>query len=414
MIAGSLIYNTKLDTKGFDNELNDIDTKIEKATQKGITKGILMAEAFKIAANAISQVVKGVGEIAVASVNSYASLEQNIGGVETLFKDSANVVIENANKAYETAGMSANEYMETVTSFSASLLQSLNGDTKKAAEYADRAIIDMSDNANKMGTDMSLIQNAYQGFAKQNYTMLDNLKLGYGGTQEEMKRLIKDASKLTDVQKELGVTVDANDMSFGNIVNAISVMQSKMDIAGTTAKEAATTISGSIGSMKSAWDNFLNGSGDMSALVSTAQTAVQNIINAVSKLLPELISQISGAMPQILSAIDELFPQIANLILEHAPVLISSLLGILSQIIQKLIEMAPQIIEIIIQLLVQIINALVDFTPKLIQMIPKLIKDIISSLTKNLPQIVKAGVELIVALTQRNCTSYSRINSNAA
>lgn len=237
-------------------------------------------------------------------------MEQQVGGVETLFKDSANTVIDNANRAYKTAGMSANNYMETVTSFSASLLQSLGGDTAKAASYADRAIVDMSDNANKMGTSMRDIQNAYQGFAKQNYTMLDNLKLGYGGTQEEMKRLVSDAAKLTDVQKELGVTVDANSLSFGNIVNAISVVQKQMGITGTTSKEAATTIEGSVSSAKAAWENFEAGVISANDLVETFWTATQNIFTNLGQIIPRLgktgidvvsalAGKIGGAVPQV-------------------------------------------------------------------------------------------------------------------
>lgn len=185
-------------------------------------------------------------------VSATADIEQSIGGVETLFKDSAGTVVANAKKAFSTVGVSANQYMEQVTSFSASLLQSLGGDTEKAASYADRAMKDMADNANKFGTDMESIQYAYQGFAKQNYTMLDNLKLGYGGTKEEMQRLIADASKMTDVQEQLGVTVDSTSMSFGNIVNAISVVQASLGIMGTTSKEASTTVWGSFNQMKAA------------------------------------------------------------------------------------------------------------------------------------------------------------------
>lgn len=185
-------------------------------------------------------------------VSATADIEQSIGGVETLFKDSAGTVVANAKKAFSTVGVSANQYMEQVTSFSASLLQSLGGDTEKAASYADRAMKDMADNANKFGTDMESIQYAYQGFAKSNYTMLDNLKLGYGGTKEEMQRLIADASKMTDVQEQLGVTVDATSMSFGNIVNAISVVQAHLGIMGTTSKEASTTVWGSFNQMKAA------------------------------------------------------------------------------------------------------------------------------------------------------------------
>ncbi|MFR8529940.1 MAG: hypothetical protein ACLVDB_01740 [Anaeromassilibacillus sp.] len=215
------------------------------------------------------------------SVEAYAAYEQNVGGIQKLFgnmgksleeyaamnntttdavasqwaklEDAQNTVLENANNAWKTAGMSANDYMQQVTSFSAALITSLGNDTQKAADYADMAMIDMSDNVNTFGSNMQDVQNAYQGFAKQNYTMLDNLKLGYGGTQSEMQRLIADASKLTDVQKELGVTVDGNSMSFSNIVAAIHVMQESMQIGGTTAREAATTIEGSINAMKSAW-----------------------------------------------------------------------------------------------------------------------------------------------------------------
>ena len=214
MADGYLNFDTKINEKGF----NDGISKLCGLAGKGV--GSIAGIASK--ANGIFTALSGsvAGVIIKQSLGVVANMEQQVGGVETLFKDSANTVIANANKAYKTAGMSANNYMETVTSFSASLWQSLGGDTAKAASYADRAIVDMSDNANKMGTNMRDIQNAYQGFAKQNYTMLDNLKLGYGGTQEEMKRLISDASKMTDVQKELGVTVDASSLSFGNIVNA--------------------------------------------------------------------------------------------------------------------------------------------------------------------------------------------------
>lgn len=216
---------------GYDGTLKFNTEILEKGFSAGVKKlGSVAKTGLTVVGGAVAGVATAFGVMTKKALDSYASLEQNIGGVETLFKDSSQSVVDNAKKAYKTAGLSANAYMETVTSFSASLLQSLGGDTKKAADYADRAIIDMSDNANKMGTSMELIQNAYQGFAKQNYTMLDNLKLGYGGTKEEMQRLVQDASKMTDVQKELGVTVDGSSLSFGNIVNAISVMQKHMGI----------------------------------------------------------------------------------------------------------------------------------------------------------------------------------------
>ena len=300
MADGYLNFDTKINEKGFNEGVG----KLSKLGKSGLSI------VSKTMTGAVVVVGTAAGAIIKSSLGVVANMEQQVGGVETLFKDSANTVIDNANRAYKTAGMSANNYMETVTSFSASLLQSLGGDTAKAASYADRAIVDMSDNANKMGTSMRDIQNAYQGFAKQNYTMLDNLKLGYGGTQEEMKRLVSDAAKLTDVQKELGVTVDANSLSFGNIVNAISVVQKQMGITGTTSKEAATTIEGSVSSAKAAWENFEAGVISANDLVETFWTATQNIFTNLGQIIPRLgktgidvvsalAGKIGGAVPQV-------------------------------------------------------------------------------------------------------------------
>nr|DAM55319.1 MAG TPA: tail tape measure protein [Caudoviricetes sp.] len=300
MADGYLNFDTKINEKGFNEGVG----KLSKLGKSGLSI------VSKTMTGAVVAVGTAAGAIIKSSLGVVANMEQQVGGVETLFKDSANTVIDNANRAYKTAGMSANNYMETVTSFSASLLQSLGGDTAKAASYADRAIVAMSDNANKMGTSMRDIQNAYQGFAKQNYTMLDNLKLGYGGTQEEMKRLVSDAAKLTDVQKELGVTVDANSLSFGNIVNAISVVQKQMGITGTTSKEAATTIEGSVSSAKAAWENFEAGVISANDLVETFWTATQNIFTNLGQIIPRLgktgidvvsalAGKIGGAVPQV-------------------------------------------------------------------------------------------------------------------
>lgn len=312
MADGYLNFDTKINEKGF----NDGISKLGSLGKSGLSM------VSKAMTGAIAAVGTGAAAIIKSSLGVVANMEQQVGGVATLFKDSANTVIANANKAYKTAGMSANNYMETVTSFSASLLQSLGGDTAKAASYADRAIVDMSDNANKMGTNMRDIQNAYQGFAKQNYTMLDNLKLGYGGTQEEMKRLISDASKMTDVQKELGVTVDASSLSFGNIVNAISVVQKQMGITGTTSKEAATTIEGSVNSAKAAWENFEAGVISANDLVDTFWTAAQNIFKNLGQIIPRLgktgmdvvsvlAEKIGGAVPQVKGFTDSI-SQLAN------------------------------------------------------------------------------------------------------
>lgn len=262
----------------------------EKAGNSFVKKMIKIVAAAKIG----QMVVNGIK----TSIEAGAELEQSLGGIETLFKSSADTMINYANNAYKTAGVSANSYMEQATSFAASLVSGLGGDTAAAAEYANRAIVDMADNSNKMGTNLTDIQNAYQGFAKQNYTMLDNLRLGYGGTQAEMQRLIADASEMTDVQEKLGVTVDSSSMSFDNIVNAISVMQSSLDITGTTAEEAATTLSGSLNMMKSSWTNFIaelsvgdqeNVNRAMKDFAESAATFLfQNLIPAIGNVITQI------------------------------------------------------------------------------------------------------------------------------
>lgn len=285
---------------------------IKDGASAGLKKiGDTLKSLAKGATIAVGVAGAGVTALAGGAINEGAKLQQSVGGVETLYGNDAGAVIANANKAYLTAGLSANDYMETVTGFSASLLQSLGGDTQKASKMADRAIIDMADNANKFGTDISSIQTTYQGFAKQNYTMLDNLKLGYGGTKEEMARLIKEASAMTSVQKELGVTVDANSMSFDNIVNAISVVQKNMGVMGATANEAGTTFTGSFNAMKSAFSNVLGGlalggdiTGSMEALVESASTFlftnfIPLIANVFATLPSAIKSGISKALPKI-------------------------------------------------------------------------------------------------------------------
>lgn len=285
----------------------------------GTLLGNVVSDGLRTVANGITEIGKTAANMAVsigkASLDSYADYEQLVGGVETLYKDSAGIIESYAKDAYKNVGLSANDYMETSTSFAAALVSSLGGDTGKAAEMANTAISDMSDNANKMGTNMQSIQDAYNGFAKQNYTMLDNLKIGYGGTQAEMKRLIKEAAAMTDTQKELGVTVDSNSMSYANIVQAIHVVQANMGIMGTTSKEAATTIQGSTASMKSAWENLLIGIADpeqdfqalVDNLVDSVITAGNNIIPRIKEIVPTLIDGLAlmlgfGCKVELLSA----------------------------------------------------------------------------------------------------------------
>lgn len=401
-------------------EFEGNDSKL-KNTSSSLGKGI--STAMKGGAIAVGALSTALGGLVVSATKSYADLEQNIGGVETLFKDSANTVINNAKRAYETAGMSANEYMETVTGFSASLLQSLGGDTEKAASYADRAITDMADNANKMGTSMESIQWAYQGFAKQNYTMLDNLKLGYGGTKEEMARLISDASKLTEVQKELGITVDANDMSFGNIVNAISVVQKNMGIMGTTSKEAATTITGSVNSMKAAFDNFLNGSGTPEQLSETIVTALKNIGSAVGKLGPSiidglveltdtLVQYIPGAVEKATPALVGGAVQLVNSLVTALPQLTQALLNAIMQLLQSLTPQIPVIVGNLINGLLSIMQQLASALPTLIPQLIQAIINALATINEHFDEFLNIGFQIILGLIQGIINSIPNIIAN--
>lgn len=398
MADGSVTIEINGDSKGLDKELNGISGKIKSGFSK---IGSIAGTALKGVTTAVGVASTAIAGLGVASVNSYADLEQNIGGIETLFKGSADKVIKNAENAYKTAGMSANQYMETVTGFSASLLQSVGGDTEKAADSANMALIDMADNANKMGTSMESIQWAYQGFAKQNYTMLDNLKLGYGGTKEEMERLLADAQKLTGVKYDIS--------NLNDVFNAIHVIQGELGITGTTAQEAATTITGSIGSMKAAFDNFLNGSGTIDQLINTGLTAIQNIVNAAGKLLPDLIQSIANATPQIVSTINTIFPQILNLIMENAPTILNSIGQILMALSTTLMEYMPQILTLAMQLIQYFINGIITMLPQIIQMGIQLITQLITGIAQMLPQLIPQAVNAIITIVNGLLTNIDQI-----
>ena len=323
----------KAKLRGVQEELGKTESKSKaSAAQIGAAQKSLngafgaLAKTAAAAGAAVGTAFLATGK---AAFDAYASYEQLTGGVETLFKDSADVVMRYAGNAYETAGMSANQYMETITGFSASLLQSLGGDTKKAAQVGNQAVIDMSDNANKMGTSMELIQNAYQGFAKANFTMLDNLKLGYGGTKEEMERLIADANRVKEANGEMA---DLSIDSFADITEAIHIIQTEMGITGTTAEEAASTIEGSINMMKGAWENWLVGLGDSNAemgeltanLVESVVTVMKNVVPRVKEIfksliaeIPNLFEEIKAQLPSeiqgIISIFESLIPAIATI-----------------------------------------------------------------------------------------------------
>lgn len=329
---------------GVKDEASDHISQIKATT---VAAGQLMANAAMAAGSALVNLGK-------QALDGYANYEQLAGGVETLFKESAGTIQDYADRAYKTAGLSANEYMETVTSFSASLIQSLGGDTAAAAEYANRAIVSMSDNANKMGTDMAMIQNAYQGFAKQNYTMLDNLKLGYGGTQTEMQRLIADAAEMTEIQERLGITVDSSSMSFDNIVNAIQVMQESLGIAGATAAEAEGTISGSTAAMKAAWQNLVVGIGNNNAdidsllnqFVESVRTVGVNVIPVVKTILTNIGQAFIDNAPEMLANGTIMLGKFALGIVEAIPDVVSKIPEIVTAIVEEFKENGPAIIQI--------------------------------------------------------------------
>lgn len=294
MADGYLNFDTKINEKGF----NDGIKKLGSLGKSGLSL------VTKATAGAVAAIGTGAAAIVKTSLDVVANMEQQVGGVETLFKDSASTVIKNANMAYRTAQISANEYMSTVTSFSASLLQGLGGDTAKAAEIANTALIDMADNANKMGTNMRDIQNAYQGFAKQNYTMLDNLKLGYGGTQAEMIRLINDSGVLNEKIEDL------DNVTFDQMILAIHKIQENLGITGTSAKEASTTIEGSVNSAKAAWENFEAGVISANDLVDTFWTASQNIFNNLEQIIPRLGKTGMDVLESLSGKIGEAVPQL--------------------------------------------------------------------------------------------------------
>lgn len=429
----SIVLNMNLNASGFARGIKSVIGSVKN-----------MNESMKDATNSaskMSSVMKGIGSSAIKvgkglavagaaaatavtalvskSVGAFADYEQLTGGVETLFgaggrsveeyaqsvgksvsdiqgkydslMSAQNVVLENANKAYMTAGMSANEYMDTVTGFSASLISSLGGDTNKAADYANSALVDMSDNANKMGTDMESIKNAYQGFAKQNYTMLDNLKLGYGGTQEEMKRLLSDAEKLTGQRYDIS--------SFADITQAIHAIQTQMDITGTTAKEASTTISGSWGSLKAAFENTLvslTTGGEMfdqslDALVDSAKTFGQNVIPAITGALSGVGYLIDGLAPTI----GEVIPPLIN---DLAPTLANSAVSLISSLVNGLVQNASQFSNCLSNIVVVAVTGLSAVVPKLLIATSQIVGNLMQGLSDSMPQIISGAVTLIEGL----------------
>lgn len=377
-------------------KLKDISSKL----------GNGLKTAAKVGTAAVGVAAAGITALTTASVNNYAEYEQLVGGVETLFKDSSSAVMKYADRAYKTAGLSANQYMNTITSFSASLLQSLSDDTAAAAEYGNLAVTDMADNANKMGTNISSIQDAYQGFAKQNYTMLDNLKLGYGGTKSEMERLIADANALNSAQ---GKTAEYSIESFADIVAAIHDVQTEMGITGTTALEASTTIQGSVSSMKSAWTNFATGLSDenadlgqlMNNLIDSAVTAGQNINTRLQILLPRLVAGLTQLANNLIPMLPDIVSSVLPGLLEGATSLINGLINALPQLTSTITPIVAQQAPTII---VALTTALLSNLPSILQCGVQLFLGLVQGLAQSLPQLIPVAVEaarqLIIGLLQ--------------
>lgn len=424
--AQAAINKTSKELESLGDSADDSGKKAGDAANGGFTvmKGVLSnlaTDAIRAVGDGLKNMGSALVDVGKQTLESYSNYEQLTGGIETMFGSSADAMKAYASDAYKTAQISANDYMETATSFSASLVSSLGGDTQQAAEYANRAIIDMSDNANKMGTSMQDIQNAYQGFAKGNYTMLDNLKLGYGGTREEMKRLIQDASKMTDVQGELGVTVDASSMSFSNCVNAISVMQKHMGIAGTSAKEASTTIEGSTNMMKASWQNLLTGIADDNAdfgslindfvesatafagnMIPRIQQTIQGGAEMASQLIETVVPQIVQMIPPLLDeALPVVLESVGNLvaiIADYIPQIMPTITNAFMQIIETLVLMLPEFTDAGMQMITSIIQGITEELPTLISYLPSIIQDSAGIIIDNLPLIINAGIQLLIAL----------------
>lgn len=400
------IAKSEASLKNMNTEMKNI-TKIDMTSVKETLKkvGDVAVDVVKKLAKVTAAVGGAMAGLVAAGVKSYADLEQNIGGVETLFGKSADKVIKNAQKAYKTAGVSANEYMKGVTSFSASLLQSLGGNTAKAADVADMAFRDMSDNANKFGTDMSSIQNAYQGFAKQNYTMLDNLRLGYGGTKKEMERLLQDAQKIS------GQKYDIKNLS--DVYNAIHVIQGELGVTGTTAKEAEATISGSANAMKAAFDNFLNGSGSPEELATAVTTFLGNVVNAIGELAPKILSGLStlistllpqittmlfNLIPQLLNAITDLINKLFDMVSKNTQAIKTAVTDLINNFVKFITENLPTIIELGLTLLVALASGITDSLPTLIPAVLDCILEIVDVIINNLDMIIEAALDIILAL----------------
>ena len=418
--VGNLVAKLTLNTEGFDKAISGVTGTVGKLAT-GITNTLTGVTAAVGAA--VAGAAAGMGAIIHDSVKNFAEYEQLVGGVETLFKNSAGIVEDYAKDAYKTAGISANEYMQQATNFSAALIKSLSGDTKQAAHVTDMAIKDMADNSNKMGTALESIQTAYQGFAKQNYTMLDNLKLGYGGTKTEMERLLKDAQKLSGIKYDIS--------NLNDVFQAIHVIQEEMGITGTTALEASTTISGSLAMVKASWQDLLtslSGGGEeidttINNLVESVETFLTNVIPVIEKALygfgnlimqlapiiaerlPDLISTLVPMIIEtavyIVNALVENLPLLINVLavslIENLPLLVTAIINTLDVLLTSLL---PTLFEIAVQLLLAVMSGLLDNMDMLMDAITTLVESAITIILENLPKFLELGVQIILKIIE--------------
>ena len=436
--VGEVKYKVTADDSGLDKQIDKSESKL-KSGFGNIAKVVGAAASAAVAAGAAAVV-----KITKQAVEAYANYEQLVGGVETLFgaggktleeyaasvgktvdeargkydelKEAESEMLAYADNAYKNAGLSANEYMETVTGFSAALISSLDGDTMKASEVANQAVTDMADNANKMGSSMESIQNAYQGFAKQNYTMLDNLKLGYGGTKEEMARLLADAEKISGVKYDLS--------NYADVVEAIHVVQTEMGITGTTYEEAASTISGSMAMVKASWENVVTamGSGDsdqlnqyITDLIGSIETAAGNLLPVVENALlgiaqlvetlaPQIAEKLPGmieqALPGLLTAGASAIEALAEGLVSAIPSLLPTVVNVIMELARMLIDLAPDLIECGIDLIVQLALGLAQALPDLIPVAIDAVFTIVDTLLANIDLLIDAAIQLIMALAE--------------
>lgn len=428
-LFGSIALNNSGANKGIDETTSKAEgasVKIGAAFEK---VGGFAVKAGQTIAVGLAAGVTAISALTKQSIDAYAEYEQLVGGVDTLFKQASDTVMGYAANAFQTAGMSANEYMNTVTSFSASLIQSLGGDTKTAADIANMAITDMSDNANKMGSDISAIQNAYQGFAKQNYTMLDNLKLGYGGTATEMARLINDSGilgdKIIDLSDTQQIGAQLAEVGFANMVKAINIVQTEMGITGTTAKEASSTIQGSVSMAKAAWTNLITGMADENAdleqlvnnFVDSVGTAAENIIprieiafdgagKLIDRLFPIIIDKvptiINNVLPKILSSAANIVTSLVTGISQNKDTIFNTAKDCMMLIIDTITDLLPDIFELGMELVVTIAEGIIDNLDELIDSSIETVGKIVEIITepKTLDKLLDAALKIVLALSE--------------